>query len=491
MGLKKILAGTVLAFSLCTAQLYAQPAKIIHVNINSAEYLDVGFKIKRIATGNSSIAVIKKVGNSLNEILIEGHGAGTTSLLIWHDETKPPLNYQIIVSPEDLGQAALIEEAINLPNVHVKMMGGRILLTGSVKNQYEHNYVLQMVSLYIGDTGNLRANTGSGENLNLDTQSSTSSSSSDVETSELSSSGNVIDLLQILNPTQISLEAIILDINSDAAKDLGLRWGTEGATAPGVFSMGESVVARGSTPFRNNPIRWAEQHFSAINSTINALVSKGKARILSRPNITTLAGEQATIQIGGQIPYTVFSASTGIASTNFKDYGVILQFQSTVDTRNKITAVVHAEVSNLSGQSVDGQPIIATRRADSVVNLADGATMIIGGLMDSSESKSVSGIPLLSKIPIIGEFFKYTTKSKNKRELMILITPHIVEDVSTAPMSQDMKDFYTEEFNNRKNLEDVNLNNPARNETENETYYEDEADVEIDIEKIFPAEEAD
>ena len=116
-----------------------------------------------------------------------------------------------------------------------------------------------------------------------------------------------------------------------------------------------------------------------------------------------MSGEQATIQIGGQIPYTV-SNSNG-STTSFKDYGIILRFKPIVDAENRITSAIHTEVSNLSGQTVDGQPIIATRSADSVINMHSGATMVIGGLMDSSEAKNVSKIPLLGNIPILGEFF--------------------------------------------------------------------------------------
>ena len=205
-------------------------------------------------------------------------------------------------------------------------------------------------------------------------------------------------------------------------------------------------------------MKWVEQRFAPINATIHALVTNGNARILSRPSLTTLSGEQATIQIGGKIPYSI-SNVTG-TTVQFENYGIILQFKPIVDEQNRIVSTVHTEVSNLSGQSVNGQPIVSTRRADSVINLDSGSTMIVGGLMDSTESKAVSKIPLLGDIPILGEFFKYTSKRRDKRELIILVTPYIVENeqASQARMSNSMRDYYRQGQLEHNGLNEVDLN---------------------------------
>ena len=213
--------------------------------------------------------------------------------------------------------------------------------------------------------------------------------------------------------------------------------------------------------FGSNPIRWVTQHFAPINVRLTALINNGKAKILSRPSIMTLSGEQATIQIGGKIPYT--SKSSEGWSTKFEDYGIILQFKPVVDAQNRINSAIHAEVSNLSGQTVDDQPIIATRRADSVITLQSGSSIVIGGLMDSSESKRIQKIPLLGDIPIIGEFFKHTSKSRDKRELIIVVTPYIVEaeDVARMPMSEPMRDFYDKERQQHDQMEHYDFNKPS------------------------------
>jgi pilus assembly protein CpaC len=130
--------------------------------------------------------------------------------------------------------------------------------------------------------------------------------------------------------------------------------------------------------------------------------------------------------------------------------------------------MVHAEVSNMSGQSVNGQPIISTRSADSVINLASGAPIVIGGLMDSSETKNVSKIPLLGDIPILGEFFKHTSKTRDKRELIIVVTPYLVgeEEVSQTPASEPLRQWYEQNEQEREEMENYDFKKPAEEEVE-------------------------
>ncbi len=453
--MKTIFKSIALIFMLLIFSTTVEARDVVKVDVNATTYVNVGSVITRITSGNPQIAVVKQVDSTLKTgFLVEGHGAGTTVVLVW---TTPGQikEYMIVVSPEDVGQALLIQEAIGLPDVHVQKIGRKILLTGSVKNQYEHNYAIQVASFYIQGNVSIPLNTGSNVKLDLETSESTDTSSEDIEPSQIESSGSIIDLLKITNPTQIKLEAQVIDINSNNASDLGFQYGqSNGITiAPGYLTAGENMGRGG---YSNNPLKWFDRHRASLGMTIQALVEQGKARILSRPNITTLSGEQATIQIGGQIPYTI-SNLTG-STVRFKDYGIILQCKPIVDADNKITVAVHAEVSNLSGQAVDGQPIISTRHADSVVNLMSGTSMLIGGLMDSSEGKSVQKIPLLGDIPIIGEFFKYTNKSRDKRELVIIITPTIVEATDYGAMTEEMHNAFEQSKQELQNREDVNLN---------------------------------
>ena len=491
--LKKLFLTTA-AFSCISSVAYAMP-ETLSINIKTSHYMDMGQIITRIAVGDPKIATVIQLPGSASEFLIvTKENPGSTALFVWTQDGVRH-EYLIVVSPEDPGQAMLIEQAINLPDVHVKMVGigdkTKILLTGTVENQYEKNYALQTTRLFIDGGSESSILIGSGFDTELETTKTEDATEGREETLRLSKSqsqGKIIDLLQILHPTQIRLEAQIIEINSNDAKDLGIQYGETGSG--GIFSFGEAhdrtvttetytytdengrtqvgTYTYGShvTPFHNNPYKWVAQRFGSINATIHALVSDGKARILSRPSVMTLSGEQATIQIGGQVPYT--TTNTNGTNTNWRNYGIILQFKPVVDAQNRINSMIHAEVSNVSDERVNGLPIITTRSADSVINLNSGAPIVIGGLMNSEESKRVSKIPLLGDIPILGEFFKHTSRSRDKRELIIVVTPYLVgvEENSQTPMSPRMREWYDKEEEYRESMENYNFKKPEEEPVE-------------------------
>lgn len=459
--MRKLILTIFVFFVIACSLNFASAAETVEVAANSSRYMKMDLNITRIAIGSSEVAKVVQVPASQNEFLIVAQKAGTTNLFVWTADNERH-EYTINVLSEEMQKSKQIEEAIGLPNVHVQMVGERILLTGTVENQYERNHAVQVARLYVGSGSKSSLNFGSTIDPQLSTQSSKADESNTVLTNadKVKDEGNVIDLLQMLHPTQIRLEAQILSINAGDAEDLGILYGNSPTSAPGVLAVGESYVYSGGSgaPFRHNPLDWLTSHHSPISASISALVTKNKAKILSRPSVMTLSGEQATIQIGGEIPYTDYD-DNGRAIVKFRDYGIILQFKPVVDSQNNIVSTIYTEVSNISGEYVGDNPIISTRRADSVVSLKSGTTMVIGGLMDSSERKIVNKIPLLGDIPIIGAFFRYSSTTKDKQELIILVTPHIVEtpQTSTTRMSDQMENYYREGLKEKDSMNKVDV----------------------------------
>ena len=294
--MKTIIKSVVLIFSLLALSTAAQARDMVEVDLNASTYVNVGSVITRITSGNPSIAVVKQVDPLLKTgFLVEGHGAGTTTVLAWTIDGRIK-EYMIVVSPEDIGQAMLIQRAIGLPNVYVKKIGSKILLTGTVRNQYERNYALQIAGFYVQGNVSVPISTGSNVSLELEASSATSSDADDIELSQTENTGSIIDLLKMTHPTQIRFEAQVIDINSNDTKDLGFQYGQSSGggsvitISPGSFSAGEAIGRGG---YSNNPFKWLDRHRASLGVTLQALVDKGKARILSRPSITTMSGEQA------------------------------------------------------------------------------------------------------------------------------------------------------------------------------------------------------
>lgn len=449
-------------FFICILANNASAAKVLNLEANASMPMKSSVDIERIAIGSGKIATVIQLSDSLREFLVVAKEAGSTTLFVWTADGRRH-DYLVNVSAEDKGLAKAIEEAIGLPEVRVKKIQDRILLTGTVENQYERNYALQIARLYVGGDSDLNLSVGTGPDLQLQTESSSNESSGlssptiQIGNEQVTIKGQVIDLLQMRNPTQVRLEAQVIAIRPTDRQDLGIKYGNSPSDAPGIFFFGESYGTSG-TPFRNNPLNWATDRHSAINLQVQALITKNKAKLLSRPSIMTMSGEQALIQVGGQIPYTVYV--DGAAHVRFKNYGIILQLKPVVDGEGKITSSVHAEVSSMTGETVNGQPILALRRADSVVTMTSGSTIVIGGLMDSSEQKNVIKIPLLGDIPILGEFFKYTSKTKEKQELIILVTPYIVDkgNASRTRMTEEMEEYYRNGQREKNQMPEVDLN---------------------------------
>ena len=457
----RIITGLLASFCFWTASVSA--AELLSVGVHSSRYVSMPTSITRIAVGDPEIATIVRVPSSRTEFLVVAHKAGTTSLFVWGADGAR-YEYIVGVSPEDEGQAKVIESAIGLPGVRVKMVDGKVLLTGTVENQYERNYAMRTAQLFVKDDTSGNLSVGSNANMRLQAQTADKNSrSGSVGGNTYSSAGSVIDLLHLRHPSQIKLEAQVVAINPTENSDLGFVYGSgtgsDLISSPGVFYGGQSYGSGGSTTFRNNPWTWLTEHHSDINVALRALVTQNRAKILSRPSITTMSGEEAVIQVGGEIPYTTRDKN-GNPTTEFKDYGIILQFKPLVDAENRIVSSIHTEVSMPSGETVDNQPILDKRRADAVVTATSGSTMVIGGLMDSREYKVVRKFPFLGDIPIIGEFFKYTSKSRNRQELIILVTPRLVDEnsASKAEMTNDMHKFYQKGQQEKAAMKKVDLN---------------------------------
>lgn len=429
-------------------------ADILNVSVNGSRYMeDSG--ITRLAVGNPDIADIRLLSN--NDYLVVGKKAGSTSLLVWSDHGRQ--EYNVYVSGDDEGTEKAIQKAIGYPGVKVQMMNGKLLLRGKVKNQYEHDSAVKVAQLYLGSGGG-----------------AASSASANGEGQGAVTDSNIIDLLDMTNPSQVRLEAQIIEINTSAERNLGIQYwsptigssSSSGSSSDDDLTRGSSGLFYAGENFKNSrgSFGWLGSHFSNINASLQALVTEGKARILSRPSITTMSGQKANILIGGRIPIPT-SAGDGQIAIDWRDYGIKLNIEPVVDAENKITSKVHAEVSTLDyGHSVTENdfsiPAIASREADAVINVRSGMTMAIGGLLNSQDGKTVTKIPLLGDIPIIGQFFRHTQKTRDNRELLILITPTLVSDDTPVAMSQRMKGSYEDNERYLRNAERVNVNTPVK-----------------------------
>jgi general secretion pathway protein D len=180
-----------------------------------------------------------------------------------------------------------------------------------------------------------------------------------------------------------------------------------------------------------------------VRAVLQALGQDGKSQTLSTPNVTVLDNEKASINVGSQISVNTGSSSgTGgqtITTNSYVSTGVILEVTPRINAGGRVTLDINQEISTPGDTPANGgNPPITTRKAKTVVNVSSGETMVLAGLIQNTSGSGSSGVPLLSKIPILGGLFGTQSMNKNRTELVILITPVVINnsDDSRAVMEE-------------------------------------------------------
>lgn len=277
------------------------------------------------------------------------------------------------------------------------------------------------------------------------------------------SEGKVIgDLLREIDVPyqQVSLEAKVIAIQKDAAKNLGIEWewsklpqtpeietSYETVTQTITDANGDIKTITEQKPKTTVTRKWKDgsenvpgiisfghapngQPFEFYYAAqLNALIIDGKANVLARPNIMTINGREAIINIGGEVPVPTVSVTNSTTTTSlaYREAGIILKYTPRINREGYITAVVHTEVSSPLYVAELKAYRFNKRSADTVVRLKDGETMVIGGLIGSEESSALSKVPFLGDLPILGSFFRNIKESKTESEVMIFLTATIVK----------------------------------------------------------------
>ncbi len=247
----------------------------------------------------------------------------------------------------------------------------------------------------------------------------------------------VLDCLRIVDPykDQVEVAALICELSQDDLDSLGVEWGSIGVSDEGVGLIGQPILMDVNVP-------GGVDFYGDVGATLSAILQDSRSRVLSRPRVIVNDGEEGEILVGGEVPIPIVQPGTAGVTTvtiEYKPYGVRLDFRPTIKTDGKtIDLSILPEVSSLdwtNGVTISGfrVPAMRTRRAKAVVSIPDGGTLLLGGLLQREEATVERSIPLLSKIPIIGDLFKHKSFTQGDTELVILLTPKIVTGTAHGP----------------------------------------------------------
>lgn len=248
---------------------------------------------------------------------------------------------------------------------------------------------------------------------------------------------NILNQLDRI-PEQVMIETIIVEATLDASSKLGIEWnysqskpfgtpGTSGTSGTGFGLANANPILQG---FRYTLTG------GALTGFMNALATDKKFQVLSTPRIFTSNNAQAQINISQRVPYVLSSrtdANNNLTFTYaFEDVGIILTVTPRITSNGYVTMEVNQTANDLQGFTDFNAPIINQREADTTVSVKDGETIILGGIIRDTVTSTVKKIPLLGDIPLLGNLFKSTDKSKVKTELLVFLTPRVVRNEDEA-----------------------------------------------------------
>jgi pilus assembly protein CpaC len=251
--------------------------------------------------------------------------------------------------------------------------------------------------------------------------------------------GKVINMMSVGTAQQILLEVRFAEMQRGTAKALGINTVSYGNAVAGNFSQeGGAVLGPGA----GLPGAFgAALRFPGLNVTLQALERQGLVRTLAQPNIIALSGETANFLAGGEFPIPTGVAVNGQVAIEFKQFGVALAFTPTLLEDGLINLLVAPEVSSLdaaAGIDLNGLriPGLKVRRARTTLELRDGQTFALAGLIQSDFRDTMNRVPILGRIPILGALFRSGSFERQETELVILVTPRIVRPVTAGTVLQ-------------------------------------------------------
>jgi pilus assembly protein CpaC len=355
--------------------------------------------VGKIVVGNQDIADAQPITDQ--SVYLVGRTLGRTTVNLFSAAGAPVglIAVEVAVDTADIAHA--IRSVVPSANVQVGTVNGRVRLSGSVPDAPAMQKVLAVASQYGSD--------------------------------------QVINNIALSGAQQVNLQVRILEAQRSAGRELGINWfGSTGSGAgvigqniidntTGMGAPGSNVAGTGPTfaTFIANVINGAAGGLN-LDVIINALESKNLVRTLAEPNLTTLSGQSASFLAGGQVPVRV-PDSNGNASLVYKDFGVKLVFTPAVLNDGRIQIRLAPEVSEISGFTASNDPVFNTRTLDSTVELRDGQSFSIAGLLQTNNQKVQKQLPWVGDIPILGTLFRSSSYQKNETELVVIVTPRLVQ----------------------------------------------------------------
>lgn len=400
--------------------------RLLEVGVGGGLLVELPAAASTVLAADPKIAKVEPA--SPTSLFIIGIGPGVTTIIATTQAGQPIANYTVAVAAAPAAPSAAVQGAPRSASVssiqaaiaslepgaygvQVRRAGAALVLTGSVGTPEIAAQIVALAHAYAG--------TGL----------------------------TVINNLAVLSSIQVNVQVRVAEVSRTLLRQLGFNWQALGTGSHWQFGLltgsASSVTLGAQTPLANGDQigggytspsgRWN------ATSVINALAQNELITLLAEPNLTVESGHSASFLSGGEYPIPVPSSGSNQISIEYKQYGVSLKVVPTVLSPGRISLQVKPEVSALSTAgaiSINGVsvPALTTQKAETTIELGSGQSFAIAGLLDNTVNQTGSGLPGLSSVPILGAMFDSTQVQRASEELVIIVTPYLVNPVANSNM---------------------------------------------------------
>jgi len=414
----------------------------IRIAVGKSTLRSLSKPVSQIAVNDPKVAGARMLG-SASELYVWGVAPGSTNLILWDKQQRPVIvDIEVDVDADGL-QAQLAASFPGETAVKATAAGGALVLSGMVSDSVKASQIVAMANAYaqrgLGEAGAITAAPAAA--------GASGAGAAPVAMAPLPAAGGVkvINMLSVAAPQQVMLEVKIAEVSKTLVDQLGASIGARATSGNWTYTLLSNLLS-------GNPS--VVDGFNGKNGnflTLDAQKRDGLVKVLAEPNIMAISGQEASFLAGGKIFIPVAqdsSSGTNKITLEEKEFGIAVRFTPTVLEGGRINLKVAPEVSELNregiGITASGTtgsavlPAFTTRRATTTVQLFDGQSFAVGGLIKNNVTTNIKALPFLGEIPVLGALFRSSDFQTDRTELVFVITPHLVKPLeSNFPLPTD------------------------------------------------------
>lgn len=426
--------------------------RVCTLPLNKSLIIDLPADARDVLVSNPEIADV--VVRTSRRIYLTGVAVGQTNLFVFDEYGGTIVSLDLQVERDITGLEDTLQRLIPGSNIFAEMINDNIILSGTVQNAGDARRASEIAGIF--------ANVGAAGSVNEPDAGAVAPDAGiniALAGAAVVRESRVVNLLTIEGEDQVFLKVTVAEIERNTIKQLGIDWNLENFQLGGgmVFSaMTESIFpANIFAPNRNISGDYVQNITvpdyggaagemlnarSAIGATLEALEQTGLMHTLAEPTLTAISGESASFLAGGEFPVPVRADNNGNVIVEYKQFGVSLSFSPVVLSEGRISLHVSTEVSELSGDGALSVgdvtlPGLKVRRAETTLEMPSGGALVMSGLLQDQIQEVTSGLPGVRQIPVLGSLFGSRDFQRNETELVIIVTPYLVDPVSRSDLA--------------------------------------------------------